>query len=153
MTKLNKTDFDVGVPHIIREAIRLSVQKHEAALSSTPFPALPYADPRLRGALIGHLSKASGGSGNTRRAILHWIFADFDVDGPLIAQLSALSTKKLSVAQWSAIGAWINSQKDDEGIWRVSPDFERDYAIIRQHVEGLWSEWIRAAAITQEKRS
>lgn len=99
----------------IRDALRCAVAQVEANPVNVHIPT-----PGQRGAVIGIISKLSGGDDN-RRLLLGWLFAN---EGETF---NKVSTKTLNDAQWAALYAWCDFRKDEEQlVWKPKDSFTKE---------------------------
>jgi len=74
-----------------------------------------------RGALIGAINKAvnrmTNDANDDRRLMLGYLFTPDD------QPMQPLSSSALDGGQWFAVGRWVGSWMDTEGIWQTRPEF------------------------------
>jgi len=73
-------------------------------------------EPKLKGAMIGALTKYTGSDDN-RHLVLHWLFG-------------VTSSKQLDDWMWAGIYTWIGWHKDENGEWQVSDTFKIELALV-----------------------
>ena len=101
-------------PAVVREGVQQRVKKHKD---------LTEIDRGLVGATIGALNKVCNGD-EGRYAVLFFLFPEE------WKEMSDVSTKTLSPAQWQAVIEWVGVYKDEEAPkgeqWKHNPNLEQE---------------------------